>query len=146
MFWCDENCVLSVGKNHYIFTVGHNMFFTLQTVFSTLTFHFQFSILHLTKPFARVWFVLVLHKLSSRTGNGGSPYGNLPTTTMLRSGGICFGIAQTFFTNWERRLAIWKFTNHHNATLGQNMFWHCTNYLHELGTAARRAVAINSKI
>jgi hypothetical protein len=23
------------------------------------------------------------------------------TTTMLRSGGICFGIAQTIFTNWD---------------------------------------------
>ena len=34
--------------------------------------------------------------------------------------------------------------NHHNVTLGRNMFWHCTNYLHELGL--RHAVAINSKI
>ena len=74
------------------------------------------------------------------------PYRFVPTTTMLRSGKICFDIAQTIFTNRERRLAIWKFTNYHNATLGQNMFWYCTNYLHELGTAARRAVAINSKI
>ena len=28
--------------------------------------------------------------------------------------------------------------NHHNVTLGRNMFWHCTNYLHELGTVAHR--------
>ncbi|MFQ7784939.1 MAG: hypothetical protein ACLUJF_07240 [Ruminococcus sp.] len=29
--------------------------------------------------------------------------------------------------------------NNYNTTLGYNMFWHCTNYLHELETAARRA-------
>ena len=28
------------------------------------------------------------------------------TTTILRSGIICFGIAQTIYTNWERRLAV----------------------------------------
>ena len=94
------------------------------------------EIYQLPQCYARAEYVLVLHKLSSRTGNGCSPYGNLPTTTMLRLGGICFGIAQTIFTNWGRRLAIWKFTNYHNATLGRNMFWYCTNYLHELGTAA----------
>ena len=64
------------------------------------------EIYQLPQSYARAKYVLILHKLSSRTGNGGSPYGNLPTTTMLRSGGICFGIAQTIFTNRERRLAV----------------------------------------
>ena len=43
-----QNC-----SNGSYTTLGHNMFFTLQTVFPTLIFHFQFSILHLIKPFAR---------------------------------------------------------------------------------------------
>lgn len=29
--------------------------------------------------------------------------------------------------------------NNYNVTLGYNMFFDITNYLHELGTAARRA-------
>ena len=45
------------------------------------------------------------------------------TTTMLRSGGICFGIAQTIFTNWERRLAVLQICgNNCNATLGHKCF------------------------
>lgn len=60
---------------------------------------------------------------------------------------ICFEIAQTVFTNWERRLAVLQICgNNCNATLGYNMFFDITNCLHERGTAARRAVAINSKI
>ena len=42
-----QNC-----SNGSYTTLGHNMFFTLQTVFPTLIFHFQFSILHLI-TFAR---------------------------------------------------------------------------------------------
>ena len=74
-------------ESNYNTTLGHNMLLTLQTVFPTLIFHFQFSILHLTKPFARAEYVLVLRKLSSRIGNGGSPcYRFVRTIAMLRSG------------------------------------------------------------
>lgn len=55
----------------------------------------------LPQSYARAEYVLALYKLSSRTGNGGSPYGNLPTTTMLRSGIICFDI-----TNYLHELGL----------------------------------------
>ena len=74
--------------------------------------------------------------IPSRRAANDRPYRFVPTTTKLRSGGICFGVVQTIFTNWERRLAIWKFTNHHNATLGHNMFRHY-KLSSRTGTAAR---------
>ena len=125
---------LPVRANHHNATLGYNMLLHCTNFLHELgTVARHMEIYQLPQCYARAEYVLVLHKLSSRTGDGGSPYGNLPTTTMLRSGGICFGIAQTIFTNWGRWLAIWKFTNYHNVTLGRNMFWYCTNYLHELG-------------
>ena len=66
---------------------------------------------------------------------------------MLRSGIICFLTLQTIFTNWERRLAV-RASNERPywivrtvAMLGSGIicFFDITNYLHELGTAARRA-------
>lgn len=50
-----------VGANGSYTTLGHNMFFILQTIFPTAIFHFQFSIFHLMN-------------LSTRIRYGGSPY------------------------------------------------------------------------
>ena len=61
-------------------TLGHNKFFTLQTVFPTLIFHFQFSILHLIKTIYTNW----ERRLAVRAPNE-RPYRIVWTITMLRS-------------------------------------------------------------
>ena len=50
-FFCvgADNMSTTNCANNCNVTLGHNMFFTLQTVCPTTIFHFQFSILHLIK-------------------------------------------------------------------------------------------------
>lgn len=67
LFWfCNQNklrtrfaATLNCANSYYT-TLGHNMFFILQTIFPTAIFHFQFSIFHLMN-------------LSTRIRYGGSP-------------------------------------------------------------------------
>ena len=67
-------------------------FFTLQTVFPTLIFHFPFSILHLIKTVCTNW----VRRLAVRASNE-RPYGIVRMVAMLRSGIICSFTLQTVF-------------------------------------------------
>ena len=75
--------------------------FTLQTVFPTLIFHFQFSILHLIKTVFTNWV-----RRHAVLADNIRPYKIAKTIEMLRSGIICFWALQTICTNGERRLAV----------------------------------------
>ena len=72
-------------------------FFTLQTVFPTLIFHFPFSILHLIKTVCTNG-----ERRLAVLADNIRPYGIVRTVAMLRSGIICFLAVQTIFTNWVR--------------------------------------------
>ena len=102
-------------------TLGHNMFFTLQTCFPTIIFNFPFSILHLIKTVCTNW----ERRLAVRASNE-RPYRlickNGCNTTlghnMFFTLQTCFPtiifnfpfsilhLIKTVCTNWERRLAV----------------------------------------
>ena len=86
-----------IAKTIEMLRSGIICFLVLQTVFPTLIFHFQFSILHLIKTI----FTNRERRLAVRASNE-RPYGIVRTVAMLRSGIICFLTLQTIFTNRER--------------------------------------------
>ena len=88
------------------------------------------------------------HKFSVITWRASNerPYWIAKTITILRSGILYFLTLQTVFTNWERRLAV-RASNERPYWIVRTITilrsgiicFNITNYLHELGTAARRA-------
>ena len=81
------------NNNFHIYKNGREtMFCILHTCYPTFIFNFPFSIFNL-KNFRSGIYTLALIRLSSRTGNGGSPLVLLTIVLQLRRSSAVFGLA-----------------------------------------------------
>lgn len=94
---------LRYSNNFHIYKNGREtMFCILHTCYPTFIFNFPFSNFNL-KNFRSGIYTLALIRLSSQTGNGGSPLVLLTIVLQLRRGSAVFGLAKQ-----NKRINIWK--------------------------------------